>query len=91
MWKWGIFLVVVARCGRVLFSNCDGGDSSLAVMRRGLFLVAMCRRLLSSFIKGASYLVVVWDFLSCCGKVFLSNCGGAFLSGSNVHRHSFQV
>ena len=60
----------------MLFSNCDGGDSSLVVMRRGIFLVAMCRRLLSGFGKGASYLVVVWGFLSCCSRVFFSNCGG---------------
>jgi len=50
--------------GRVLFSNCEVGYSSLVVMRRDAFLVVICRRLLSSCSRGASFLVMAWGFHS---------------------------
>ena len=64
----GSSLVVVKN-----FSNRDGCGSSLVVMRRGLFLVSVCRRLLSSC--GSGCFLQLWHdrLLSTRGKGLLSN------------------
>ena len=65
---------LLSSCGKELFSNCDGCGSSLVVMRRGLFLVSVCRRLLSSC--GSGCFLQLWHggLLSTRGKGLLSNC-----------------
>jgi len=32
-----VVVVILSSCGSMLFSNCDGGDSSLFVMRKDAF------------------------------------------------------
>jgi len=50
----GYVVGLLSSCGKELSSNCDGYGSSLVVMLRGLFLVAMY-----------SLVVVVSVFFSC--------------------------
>ena len=64
---------LLSRCGRVLFSNWQVGDSSMVVMRRGSFSSCEVQEAPVYLWQGDSSLTVVVWLPSRCGRVLFSN------------------